>query len=152
DCNHRNMRGLEINIKDAWNIVRAQLSHVCRAQDRRRHIPFEHGKRVSRLRTVNHLQAFLFQRIRETLGKENIAVDQQDLGRRRCKRAHALPSAEICSRSMTSTTSPPTSITPRTYDDLPLTSSSSEAASSHSPVTGSAVHSLEDLPLRAVIR
>src|SRR5437868_7535086 len=59
DGDHRNVGGLEINIQDARNIVRAQLSEICSAKDRSRHIPLEHGKRISGLRTVNHLEAFL---------------------------------------------------------------------------------------------
>src|SRR5437016_10607138 len=140
------MRRLVIDMHDARQLEGIHLAQISCAQDRCRSIPLEHRQRIRRLCAMCHVKTFELQGVCQSLGEEDVTVDQEDFGK--CRRTHARTSADI-SRSMsrTSTISFFKDSNPHTYDgNFPVTGSCSASVSSHSPVTGIAVRPMFTFP------
>ena len=58
----------------------AHFAHVTRANDRRGRVVLQRRKSEGRLRCGDNLETFALQSVAQSLGKEHIAVDQQNLG------------------------------------------------------------------------
>src|SRR5689334_3045719 len=110
------MRRLDISMQDRRQLESAHFAHIGRAKNRERRIPLDHGQSVSGLSGVHHLEAFLLQRLSQSLCEEDVAVDQQQLGNAGlCGGGHQLLPSASRSRLTTSTISFSSEINPITY-------------------------------------
>src|SRR6185312_10642278 len=95
---------------------------------------------------MNHFKSFKLKRISNAAGQKHVGVNQQNLCRRGDCWVHAVASAQInFSSATTATVSSPMDSMPLTYGgSVPVSGRLAALASSHSPVTGTAVNSWRD--------
>src|SRR5579859_4080040 len=92
---------------------------------------------------MDDFKSFKLERFSNSAGQKNVGIDQQNLSRRGNCRVHVVASAQInFSSATTATVSSPRDSMPLTYGgSLPVSGTLAALASSHSPVTGTAVSS-----------
>src|SRR5437588_8651217 len=103
---------------------------------------------------MDDLKALKLERIRDPPRQKNVGINQQDLGRSGDGRVHTTASAFISfSSAPISIFSPPNSNSPLMYfGSNPVSGTRGALASSHSPVTGTAVSSCRDSNLQFAIK
>src|SRR5258708_24694653 len=105
---HRNVRRLGISVENRRQLMGVDFPQAGGAQNGRRSVILQHGQRVAGLRAMYHLKTFKLQCFRDSPGKEDVGIDQQNFGWSGDWRTHAGASMEISfSRSTISTVSFP---------------------------------------------
>ena len=136
-----------VGADDAGDVESVHLAHVGGAEDGAGGVVLEGGEGEGGLRAGGDFEAFALQGVSETLGEIDVAVDEQNFSGAAGEDHERASSLDGC--GVVSATTLRTSITLPSWEIQPETcgASSSPGAvisalmSSHSPVTGKAIHS-----------